>query len=243
LQETEYFTLKELLPAMATGKSDTLNDQLSSYIGLPADQVARLQARIPAFLFVKDQLQKSGRLISLYDSSYMAIDPGPSSPFPLIEDPLLIQLNTLLTAGMNSYVREQLKFETDTPYEILNKGVSKKWNWKSGLEQGQGYVGVAENLKHSMSINKDLKAFIAHGVFDLVTPYFGSVVVIRQMSLDPAITPNLLLKVYEGGHCSTRMLRAGICFLKMRNSFFIKPYPIIDSYDKLHFIEKFISYR
>ena len=215
---------------MATGKSDTLNDQLSSYIGLPADQVARLQARIPAFLFVKDQLQKSGRLISLYDGSYMAIDPDPSSPFPLREDPLLIQLNTLLTAGMNSYVREQLKLETDTPYEILNKGVSKKWNWKSGLEQGQGYVGVAENLKHSMSINKDLKAFIAHGVFDLVTPYFGTVVVIRQMSLDPAITPNLLLKVYEGGHCSTRMLRAGICFLKMRNSFFIKPYPIIDPY-------------
>jgi carboxypeptidase C (cathepsin A) len=101
---------------------------------------------------------------------------------------------------MNSYVREQLKFETDIPYEILNKEVSKNWNWKSGLEWGQGYVGVAENLKHSMSINKDLQAFIAHGVFDLVTPYFGSVVVIRQMSLDPAIAPNLLLKVYEGGH-------------------------------------------
>ena len=78
--------------------------------------------------------------------------------------------------------------------------MSKKWNWKSGLEWGQGFVGVAGNLKNSMSMNKDLKAFITHGVFDLVTPYFGSVVVTRQMSLDPAIAPNLSLKVYEGGH-------------------------------------------
>lgn len=200
LQETESFALKELLPALAMGETGALNVRLSSDIGFPADRVARLKARIPAFLFVKELLQKSGRLISLYDGSFTAIDPDPPSPLPPREDPMLIQLNTLLTAGMNSYVREQLKFETDIPYEILNKEVSKKWNWKSGLEWGQGYVGVAENLKHSMSINKDLKAFIAHGVFDLVTPYFGSVVVTRQMSLDPAIAPNLILKVYEGGH-------------------------------------------
>jgi len=200
LQETERFALKELLPALAMGETGALNVRLSSYIGLPADRVARLQSRIPASMFVKELLQEYGRLISLYDGSFTAIDPVPSSPLPPREDPLLIQLNTLLTAGMNSYVREQLKFETDISYEILNKEVSKEWNWKSGLEWGQGYVGVAENLKHSMSTNKHLKAFIAHGVFDLVTPYFGSVVVTRQMSLDPAITPNLILKIYEGGH-------------------------------------------
>ena len=200
LQEAESFALKELLPALAMGETGALNVRLSSYIGLPADRLARLKARIPVFLFVKELLQKSGRLISLYDGSFTAIDPDPPSPLPPREDPLLIQLNTLLTAGMNSYVREQLKFETDIPYEILNKEVSKKWNWKSGLEWGQGYVGVAENLKHSMSINKHLEAFIAHGVFDLVTPYFGSVVVTRQMWLDPAIAHNLTIKVYEGGH-------------------------------------------
>jgi carboxypeptidase C (cathepsin A) len=55
-------------------------------------------------------------------------------------------------------------------------------------------------LKSSMSMNKNLKAFIARGVFDLVTPYFGSVVVTRQMSLDPCIGENLTLKVYEGEH-------------------------------------------
>jgi carboxypeptidase C (cathepsin A) len=49
-------------------------------------------------------------------------------------------------------------------------------------------------------MNKDLEAFITHGGFDLVTPYFASVVVKRQMSLGPGITPNLSLKLYKSGH-------------------------------------------
>ncbi len=200
LQEIERFTVKELLPALAMGDTETLNSRLSLYIGLSADRVAQWKAKIPPVLFVKALLQDSGRLISLYDGSFTAIDPDPSSPFPSTEDPLLIRLNALLTAGLNSLVREQLKFETDIPYEVLNKEVSKKWNWRSGLEWDQGFVGVAGNLKTSMSINKDLKAFIVHGVFDFVTPYFGSVVITRQMALDPVIASNLKLKVYEGGH-------------------------------------------
>jgi len=200
LKEVESFALNELLPALAIGNTGALHGRLSVYIGLSADQVARMKARIPCSLYAKTLLRDAGRLISLYDGSFSAIDPDPSSPLPAKEDPLLIQMNTLLTAGMNSYVREQLKFETDISYEVLNKEVSQKWNWKSGLKWEQGFVGVAESLKSSMSMNKDLKAFIAHGVFDLVTPYFSSVVVTSQMSLDPAIAANLTMKVYEGGH-------------------------------------------
>jgi carboxypeptidase C (cathepsin A) len=225
LQEIERFALKELLPGLAMGNTEALHDKLSSSIGLPEDRVARFQSRIPAFLFVKELLQESGRLISLYDGSFTAIDPEPTSPLPPRQDPLLIHLNTLLTAGMNSYVRQELKFETDISYEILNKEVSEKWNWKSGLEWGQGYVGVAKNLKHSMSINKDLKAFIAHGVFDLVTPYFGSLVVTKQMSLDPAIASNLTLKVYEGGHMFYTNATSRKMFFQEAKQFFHQTIP------------------
>jgi carboxypeptidase C (cathepsin A) len=200
LKETESFVLEALLPSLAAGDTEAIDDRLASYVGLSSDEVARLKARVPPSLFVKKLLQESGHLISFYDGSFTAIDPDPSNPMPPREDPLLIQLNALLTAGLNSHMREGLKFKTDIPYEVLNKEVSKEWNWESGLEWGQGFVGVAENLKSSMSLNEDLKAFIAHGVFDLVTPYFGSLVVTRQMSLDPAIAPNLLFKVYQGGH-------------------------------------------
>jgi carboxypeptidase C (cathepsin A) len=51
-----------------------------------------------------------------------------------------------------------------------------------------------------MSWNPGLKVLVAHGLFDLVTPYLGSVVVIRQLALDPQVAGNLTLKVYPGGH-------------------------------------------
>jgi carboxypeptidase C (cathepsin A) len=41
---------------------------------------------------------------------------------------------------------------------------------------------------------------IAHGYFDLATPYFASKYVVERLELDEAISPNLRLSVYAGGH-------------------------------------------
>ena len=220
LEKVERFGVQELLPALAEGDTAALYGRLASFIGLPEPQVARLRARVPPRLYVKELLRDERRLISLYDGSWTAIDPKPSSPLPPEEDPLLLRINALLTAALNSYMRMELQFETDIPYIVLNEEVSKKWNWRSGLESGQGFIGVAGNLKKSMSINKDLKVLMAHGVFDLVTPYFGSEIVARQMSLDPAVSANLTLKVYEGGHMFYTHTAARLHFFEDAGSFF-----------------------
>lgn len=200
LEDVERFAVREYLPALADGDTRPLQARLAEMVGLPVQRVARCDARISPRRFSKDLLRDANRLVSVYDGSFTAIDPDPASPFPPADDPLLVQFSTLLASAFNSYVREQLKFETDIPYEILNRKVSHQWDWRSGLDGNQGYAGVAENLKNSMSRDKDLKVLIAHGIFDLVTPYFGSVLVTRQMLLDPAVASNLSLKVYEGGH-------------------------------------------
>ena len=200
LEEVEQFAVREFLPALAAADTEPLNSRIAELIGLPAWQVAQHNARISRQLFAKELLRDEGLLVSVYDGSITSIDPDPSSPWSRRPDTLLVQLNTLLAATFNSFIREQLKFETDIPYEILNSDVSKSWNWRSGMDAQQGFAGVAENLKNSMSVNKDLKVLIAHGFYDLVTPYFGSVIVTRQMQLNQAIAANLSLEVYEGGH-------------------------------------------
>jgi carboxypeptidase C (cathepsin A) len=200
LADVENFAVQEYLPALASSDITALDSRLGNFIGLQEQQIAQLNSRISPRRFAKELLRKSKLLVSVYDGSFSSIDPEPAYPFAPGKDPLLIQINTLLAAAFNSYIREQLKFETDIPYEILNSEVSHRWNWRSGLDSAQGFAGVAENLKDSMSTNKELRVLIAHGVFDLVTPYFGSVIVTRQMSLDPAITSNLSLKIYKGGH-------------------------------------------
>jgi hypothetical protein len=55
---------------------------------------------------------------------------------------LLSEEGTALSAAaMNGYVRKELKYETDLPYEGLSWKVNKEWNWGSAA---QGYVNVSE---------------------------------------------------------------------------------------------------
>jgi carboxypeptidase C (cathepsin A) len=220
LAAVEQFSIKELLPALAGHETESIYSQISSYIGIPVDFVSLHHARIPALIFAKELLRDENRLISLYDGSHTSIDPEPADPFSQIEDPALVRLNILLTSALNSYVRDQLKFNTDIPYLVLNSEVSKNWNWKSTLDWGQGYAGVAENLKKSMSMFEEMKVLIAHGVFDLVTPYFGSVIVIRQMSLDSRIASNIILKVYDGGHMFYTHSKGKVNFFRDVDIFF-----------------------
>lgn len=220
LKEIEGFAIKELLPALADGDPSAMNGRIASYTGLPEPLVSRVNGRVSPTLFSKELLREERRLISIYDGSQTAVDPDPASPWPPSTDPVLVHMNTLLTAALNSHVRERLGFKTDIPYKVLNKDVTKKWNWTSGLDAGQGFAGVAGNLKSSMSLNQYLKVFIAHGVYDLVTPYFGSVVITRQMSLDPAVSANLRLRVYEGGHMFYTHRQGRLDFFEDARTFF-----------------------
>jgi carboxypeptidase C (cathepsin A) len=45
-----------------------------------------------------------------------------------------------------------------------------------------------------------MQTLILHGVFDLVTPYYASQILINQMALDTRIQNNIELKLYHGGH-------------------------------------------
>jgi len=220
LEGVERFAVHDLLPALANGQAELPCEQLAGFIGMSDQAVERSDARIPLSLYVKNLLSSSRRLISVYDGSWTAIDPKPGYPFPPAEDPLLARINLLLAPAFNAYIREDLGFETDLHYKILNKTVSKKWNWKSGMKSEQGFVGAAEDLKTAMSLNENLRVLIAHGVFDLVTPYFGSVVVFRQMALDPSVASNFSLKVYEGGHMFYTHQRARFEFFEDARAFF-----------------------
>jgi carboxypeptidase C (cathepsin A) len=200
VQDVEQFALTRMLPALATGETGAVTPQLADFIGLPQARVAELHGRIPLGVFSRELLRDKGRIVSSYDGSWTAIDPGSRSHSAQGKDPLLVWLTLRLTAAFNSYVRKELAFETDIPYEILNARVARQWSWASGREGDQGYAEVASELKTGMSWNPGLKVLVAHGLFDLVTPYLGSVVVIRQLALDPQVAGNLTLKVYPGGH-------------------------------------------
>ncbi len=100
------------------------------------------------------------------------------------------------TSALNDYVRVDLAFESDLPYEILNP---KVWPW-SYSEFENRYVNVAETLRSAITNNPYLKVFIANGYYDLATPYYATEYTVNHLGLDPSLRQNIVMKYYEAGH-------------------------------------------
>jgi len=199
--EAERFAMTDYLTGLAAGSLDQSRLNLLSHLtGLDVKDVKRLTGRVPPVFFSKKLLSDKHFIVSLYDGSITQIDPNPARQILSGGDPYLDRLNAPVTAAFNSYVRNQLSFKTALPYLLLNEAVFESWNWRSGIQDGQGFIEAVAALKQALSLNPDLKVFIAHGVFDLVTPYFASEIAIRQMDLHQLIRNNISLNVYDGGH-------------------------------------------
>jgi carboxypeptidase C (cathepsin A) len=203
-EAAETFSRGELLLMLASGaprKSPEVSrvlTRLAAITGLSEVEVERLRGRIGAEAFAKHLLEDRGRVVGLYDGSVSAPDPEPFSLSYPARDPSLDPLVAPVVSSFSAYVRDELGYRTDVRYELMNPDVVKAWNW---AEAGLGDLpGVGLRMRRAFSLNPRLKLLIAHGYFDLATPYFASKYVVERLELDEAISPNLRLNVYAGGH-------------------------------------------
>jgi carboxypeptidase C (cathepsin A) len=205
-ETVERFSLTEVLPGLAQGdtleapQAQELYTRIAHTIGLPSDLVERQRGRIAPRIFAKALLHDTQRLVSLYDGTITATDPNPGRPVHVGQDPYLASLTAAFTAAFHSYARDVLHFATDVPYHALNPQVSKAWDWRSGVDAPQGFAGAANTLKSALTQHPGLQVLIAHGYYDLVTPYFSSVFAVHQMALDAVTRSHLVLRLYAGGH-------------------------------------------
>jgi carboxypeptidase C (cathepsin A) len=101
---------------------------------------------------------------------------------------------SVFASTFNHYVRTELKFEEDKPYEIL-AGVGP-WNWGSQND----FVNVADVLAKSMTRNPFLKVHVSCGYTDLATPYYAARYTFQHMNLPAPLHKNLIIDDYDAGH-------------------------------------------
>jgi len=203
-EEAEAFSQGKLLLALASGgsrKSQEMSEvlaRLAAMTGLDVADVQRHRGRITAEVFAKRLLEDRGRVVGIYDGSVSAPDPNPFSAGYPTRDPSLDPLVPSVVSSFNAYVRDELDYKTDLRYDLMNPDVLQAWNW---AEADLGELpGVGPRLRIGLSLNPRLKVLLAHGYFDLATPYFASKYVVTRLELDEDIFPNLRLTVYPGGH-------------------------------------------
>ncbi len=200
LKGAEQFASNEYLLALEHGDSlppeehAKVAETLARFTGLPAAYLAQEDLREPDSRFFLDLLKDKNRSIGRYDARYTGIRYQPGTDTDDF-DPSYEAVHGPFTSAFNDYVRRELKYESDLPYNILTS--VEPWNFNNVQNS---YLDVADNLRQAMSKHPYLKVWVCCGYYDLATPYFAAEHVVEQMHLDPAVRPNIALTYYNAGH-------------------------------------------
>jgi carboxypeptidase C (cathepsin A) len=201
LKEVEEFALGDYASALLKGDAlmpeerAIVVEKLARYTGLSPAFLERTNLRIKDQHFFKELLRERGQTVGRLDSRFVGLDRSGVTETPEY-DPLLTNVMGPYTAGFYNYVRSELKFEADMPYEILSEKVHP-WSFKEF--EGQA-IYVAETLRKAMSVNPHLKVFVANGYYDLGTPYFATEYTFSHLGLNPSLRGNISMAYYEAGH-------------------------------------------
>jgi carboxypeptidase C (cathepsin A) len=171
-----------------------LATQVARHIGLPAAYVKQRKLRVKDSQFFVKLLADEGKVVGRFDSRFTGprYEPGTEDGE---YDPSDEAVNGPLSAAFNDYVRRELKFESDLPYELIAD--VEPWNFGNAVE---GFPNTAEDLRRAMTRNPYLKVWVTCSYYDLATPFFGAENVVSGMNLEPPIRANLRFTYYESGH-------------------------------------------
>ncbi len=201
LDEVETFTYNEYSLALLRGSAltpeerDQIIHKLATFTGLEPDFIDRANLRIDIFRFTKELLRDQRRTIGRLDSRFQGIDRDAAGE-NFEHDPSMSAIIGPYTAVFNHYVRTELEYASDLPYEVL-KSLDETWSFS---DYENRYVDVGETLRRAISINPHLKVFIANGYYDLATPYFATEYTVNHLGLDPDLRSNLTMSYFEAGH-------------------------------------------
>ena len=181
--------------AVPSDQRANIVQQLAKYTGLTSEYIERTDLRINIARFCKELLRDEGRTVGRFDSRYKGIDRD-SAGETYEYDPSGAVTQGAYTATLNDYVRSELEFESDLPYEILSRRVHP-WDYS---DHQNAYVNVADTLRAAMTMNPALKVFVANGYYDLATPFLASEYTFSHLGLDESLQDNITTAYYQAGH-------------------------------------------
>ena len=201
LTEAEEFALGDYARSLLKGDSMTKEERAdivkrtAYFTGISEQFIERSNLRINDQHYFKELLRERGLTVGRLDSRLIGRDRlGVTERAEY--DPLLTNIMGPYTAAFYDYIRRELKFESDLPYEILS-GFVHPWSYK---EFENAYVNVAETLRAAMTYNPYLKVYVANGYYDLGTPYFATEYTFNHLGLDDSLRGNISMGYYEAGH-------------------------------------------
>jgi carboxypeptidase C (cathepsin A) len=199
LAEARDFAKGEFNTALLQGASLPADErkkivaELARLTGLKPAVIEDNNLRVDPSVFRKQLLHDEGLILGAYDGRLTGRDGDPAETSAGF-DPAMAAVMGPFAAAMNSYVRQELKFEDDLPYELL-AGVQP---WTYGARNS--YPSAGERLAAVMNQNPYLKILVFGGRCDLVCPIDTMRYSVAHMALAEAYRKNVAFAEFDAGH-------------------------------------------
>lgn len=185
------------LPA---GERQRIVAGLARFTGLDPSFIEEANLRVTDTRFFKELTRADGHTIGRLDARFEGTDRDGTAD-AVEYDPSYAAIQGPFSAVVNDYLRSDLGYASDLPYEVLG-GRVQPWNWGTGTA---GYtnletVNVAERLRAALTQNAALHVMVANGWYDLATPFSATEYTFAHLGGDPALADRVRLTYYPAGH-------------------------------------------
>jgi carboxypeptidase C (cathepsin A) len=200
LGDVEAYAAGDYLADLLRGNRDPaaiarVSARVAALTGLDPALVLRRHGRISPSTFLREANIKDERIGSPYDATETIPDPFPEYAYAESPDPVMASYGPPLTSAMIDLVTNRLGWHPDGEYELGNMRVFREWDW--GHRRGR--PNSIEALRTALALDPGLHVLIGHGLYDLVTPYFETKLLLAQVP-DYGPGDRVRLVLHAGGH-------------------------------------------
>jgi carboxypeptidase C (cathepsin A) len=201
LAEAEEFAARDYPWALSRGDRLTPAERAAAVArtaaltGLSEEYVDRVELRIEHIRFFTELLRSRRRTVGRLDGRFLGWDADYGREH-WSADPSMDAIMGPYTAALNHYVRAELGYANDLPYEILS-GRVQPWSYKEF--EGQ-HVYVADRLAAAMRANPHLRVHVACGYYDGATPYAAAEHTFAGLRVPAELRGNVEFAYHEAGH-------------------------------------------
>ncbi|MEV0649319.1 peptidase S10 [Phytomonospora sp. NPDC050363] len=199
--EAEAYAAKDYPWALQRGHRLTAEERaeavstLARLTGLSEDYVDRVDLRVEHIRFSSELLRSERLVVGRLDGRFTGEDSDYGREH-WSADPSMSAISGPYTAALNHYLRAELTYESDLPYEVISRRVHP-WSYKEF--EGRN-ISVADKLAAAMRVNPALRVQVACGYHDAATPHFAAEYTLNRLAVSRELYGNIEYKYYEAGH-------------------------------------------
>ncbi|VVJ15455.1 Carboxypeptidase-related protein [Amycolatopsis camponoti] len=202
LADAEDFAAKDLPYVLSRGARLSTQDRaeavatLASLTGLSESYVDRVNLRIEHVRFFTELLRDRGLTVGRMDGRFTTWEPDGGREH-MSDDPSISRVIGAYAASFNHYVRAELGYENDLPYELIHEDTFKAWSYSDF--EGRS-VSVVDSVSAAMRANPHLQVHVAFGHYDGATAYFAAEHVLAHLQIPEELRDNIDTAYYPAGH-------------------------------------------